>query len=157
MDSLGAGYRPIGMDVDFEALRKCRTSGRRVFRGDLNNGLAVQSEVFDAVFAGEVLEHTYFPIEGLKEIHRVLKPGGLFLGSVPNSFRLKNRLKFLIGHEFEPNPLHFHFFSPEKLTALLVEAGFENPNVEFLDSRYLAIWPKLFGNIMVWASRRPIR
>jgi SAM-dependent methyltransferase len=38
---------------------------------------------YDAVFSSEVFEHVFTPDESLKDIYRVLKPGGLFLTSVP--------------------------------------------------------------------------
>lgn len=38
---------------------------------------------FDAVFSSEVFEHVFTPDESLQDIYRVLKPGGLFLTSVP--------------------------------------------------------------------------
>jgi len=39
---------------------------------------------FDACFISEVLEHLYNPEEGVAQLHRVLKPGGKLVGTVPS-------------------------------------------------------------------------
>lgn len=45
--------------------------------------LPVSDNSFDSAFSSEVFEHVFDPNETLQEIHRVLKPGALFLLSVP--------------------------------------------------------------------------
>lgn len=45
--------------------------------------LPVPDQTFDSAFSSEVFEHVFNPDETLKEIYRVLKPGALFLVSVP--------------------------------------------------------------------------
>ena len=50
---------------------------------------------FDAVAAWEVLEHLENPHHAVREISRVLKPGGIFLLSLPNIFHIVSRLVFL--------------------------------------------------------------
>ena len=45
--------------------------------------LPVEANRFDAVFSSEVFEHVFEPDSTLQEVHRVLKPGGLFLLSIP--------------------------------------------------------------------------
>ncbi|MGH7453874.1 MAG: class I SAM-dependent methyltransferase [bacterium] len=39
------------------------------------------SNDFDLVYCNQVLEHVRYPAELLKEVHRVLKPNGYFVGS----------------------------------------------------------------------------
>jgi ubiquinone/menaquinone biosynthesis C-methylase UbiE len=50
--------------------------------------LPYPDETFDTIISQETLEHFYFPIIMLNEIQRVLKKGGIFIGSVP----LENRI-----------------------------------------------------------------
>jgi SAM-dependent methyltransferase len=45
--------------------------------------LPFDSSTFDSVFASEVLEHVFEPDNALREIHRVMKPGGKILLTVP--------------------------------------------------------------------------
>lgn len=49
---------------------------------------------FDAVTAWEVFEHLENPHNAIREIHRVLKPGGLLIFSVPNIFHIISRIVF---------------------------------------------------------------
>ncbi|MEK7112364.1 MAG: class I SAM-dependent methyltransferase [Patescibacteria group bacterium] len=51
--------------------------------GDAHN-LDIKPETFDAVFALEVLEHVFKPIDVLREIKRVLKKGGYAIFLVPS-------------------------------------------------------------------------
>lgn len=55
---------------------------------------------FDVVTAWEVFEHLENPYFCIREIYRILKPGGLFLLSMPNLFHLESRLMFFKKGEF---------------------------------------------------------
>jgi len=83
---------------------------------------------------------------------RVLAPDGRFVGSVPNAFRLKNRLTFLLGREYETDPTHLHQFSPSGLARCL--SGFATVELDFLGGRYRRLSPELFGSDMVFCARR---
>lgn len=50
---------------------------------------------FDAVLGIEFLEHLENPHNAIRQIHRVLKPGGIFIMSVPNILHIVSRLVFL--------------------------------------------------------------
>jgi SAM-dependent methyltransferase len=50
---------------------------------------------FDGVTAWGIIEHMENPYHFLREVHRTLKPGGLFLLSLPNVLHLVSRLQFL--------------------------------------------------------------
>ena len=52
----------------------------------------VPSARFDCVFCTEVLEHTLQPFEAVKELRRVLAPGGVLVLSVPFNFRIHGPL-----------------------------------------------------------------
>ena len=107
------GNEVVGVDVDRNALVEF---GKRL---DLeSHWVDVDSEPlpfregqFDVVVFSEVMEHLRFPQKTLEEIQRVLKPEGRMIGSVPNSFRLRNRLKFLFGNAFEVDASHLRSYS----------------------------------------------
>lgn len=63
---------------------------------DLNvNRLPYQDELFDLVTATEVIEHLENPRLFLRDINRVLKPGGFCVLSTPNVLNLNSRLRYL--------------------------------------------------------------
>jgi SAM-dependent methyltransferase len=150
-----AGNRVMGCDIDDEALRRCRANvGAPVVHADLLCGLPFAAASVDAVVLGEVLEHLVTPEAVTRDVFRVLRPGGTFVGSVPNGYRLRNRLVFLAGRRFDPDPTHLHLFSPGDLVAMLQAAGFLEIRVEFRESRWLSLSPRLFGNTMLWRAVR---
>lgn len=57
-----------------------------------NNTDVIDKETFDYVLCTEVLEHTAQPFDAVKEIYRLLKPGGLLFLSVPLNFRIHGPL-----------------------------------------------------------------
>ena len=146
------GNQVLGIDVDEWALREAARLGIETQWADAEEGLPFEDESFDVVVAGELLEHVRDPAELVGEVRRVLRPGGTFVGSVPNGFRLKNRLRFLAGRWPETDPTHLHLFSPGDLRALL--AGFEEPQLHFVSSRFLRLHPRLTANIIVFAGRK---
>lgn len=94
--------------------------------------LPYRSWMFDAVIASGVLEHTMMDYESLKELHRVLKPGGLLaISFLPNRLSLSEwvarrrgltchlRLygrgeahRMLLHHGFQPIESRYHQLIP---------------------------------------------
>jgi len=68
--------------------RRIRREGNRNVVGIAANGefLPFKDNIFDLVTCSEVLEHIAEPKKALKEMYRVLKPGGRLLISTPNRF-----------------------------------------------------------------------
>ncbi len=56
---------------------------------DVSSGLPFEDGSFDFAFCIEVLEHVPNPWGTLGEIHRVLRPGGILILSVPNPYHFK--------------------------------------------------------------------
>lgn len=48
----------------------------------------IESSSVDAVICTEVFEHLADPFAAIKEIERILKPGGIFIGSTPFLFKI---------------------------------------------------------------------
>jgi SAM-dependent methyltransferase len=71
-----------GVDVSDDALEFCRRKGLKAHKG-LAEKLPFPDESFDVVTALDVVEHLDDDVAGLKEMHRVLKPGGRTLIFVP--------------------------------------------------------------------------
>lgn len=147
------GNSVVGMDVDHEALAEAAKLGIETRHGDATEPLPFEDASFDVVVCGELLEHLPWPGQTVAEAHRVLKPGGWFVGSVPNAYRVKNRLVFLLGRPPETDPTHLHMFSPDALRALLGE--FEAPELRWVSGRLVPLSARLFGNVMVFRARKP--
>jgi SAM-dependent methyltransferase len=146
--------RTIGIDIDQEALDASAASGIfKPCRGDLWGALPIRTESLDLVVAGEIVEHVPFPSDLVAEVARVLRHGGRFVGSVPNAFRLKNRLTFLRGAWFEPDPTHLRQFSPEMLRSMLA-LHFTSIQITPCVGRWASTWPRMLANDLVWSAVR---
>jgi methionine biosynthesis protein MetW len=148
-----SGNEVVGVDVDTEALEQAAARGITTVWADLEEPLPFEEAAFEVVVVGELLEHLGEPERVLGECRRVLRPRGRLVGSVPNAFRLKNRLRFLAGRPPESDPTHLHLFSPSDVRRLL--ATFEDVELQFIASRFLRLHQRLFGNDLVFTGRKP--
>jgi methionine biosynthesis protein MetW len=149
------GNEVTGVDVDEDALRHAADRGLRTVWGDVEEPLPFEDATFDAVVVGEILEHVRFPDQVVTEIARVLRPDGVVVGSVPNAFRLKNRVKFLAGRSPENNPMHLRMYSPAAIRAELAPIG--TAQVTPVGGRLVRLNPRLFANVLVFVVRRQSR
>jgi SAM-dependent methyltransferase len=147
------GNDVVGLDVDPVALERAAARGITPVRANVEEPLPFETASFDAVVLGEILEHVRHPAELVAEARRVLRPGGVLVGSVPNAFRLQNRLLFLAGREPEDDPTHLHMYSPAAVRRLL--AGFEGVRLAFVGGRYRRLQPRLLSRDLVFSARRP--
>jgi len=81
LDLLGTGG--IGLDMNSERLRLAAEKGIRACLGD-GGMLPFPDDCFDTVISMEVLEHVPDMSAVMAEVHRVLRPGGRWVLSVPN-------------------------------------------------------------------------
>jgi SAM-dependent methyltransferase len=149
------GNEIVGVDIDREALKQAAELGIEPLWADAGEPLPVPDESFDVVVVGELLEHLPFPERTVAEVRRVLEPGGRLVGSVPNGYRVKNRLRFALGRAPEADPTHLHLFSPDAIRKLL--ADFDDVELRFVAGRFTRLHPRLFANDMSFRARKPLR
>ncbi len=120
---------------------------------------------FEAVTAWEVFEHLENPHAAIREIHRVLDSGGLFIFSVPNIFHVVSRLIFLKRGLFPRwNETNNHIsvfphgiFEKSFLKYFdLVEEGYVHSKVSLPLFNKIRFFPenKWFGNWVYYVMRK---
>jgi SAM-dependent methyltransferase len=147
------GNEVVGVDVDRDALEHAASLGIETHWADVDEPLPFDGESFDVVVAGELLEHIRDPAGLVSEARRALRAGGTFVGSVPNAFRLKNRLRFLVGLQPDNDPTHLHLFSAQDMRTLLRD--FDDVQMDFVAGRFVRLHPRLFANEILFVGRKP--
>lgn len=149
----------LGLDVDYEALKRCEEKFKIKTRWlDLNDNWDLFKE-FDIVVASEVLEHLYFPEKVLEKIKNILREEGLFIGSVPNAFSLKNRFRILFGRKKGTplnDPVHINHFSYKELKQILSKEFKQVEIYPFVQKKYLwlaKISPSLISYQLIFKCR----
>jgi SAM-dependent methyltransferase len=92
------GFEVIAADINTDQFR---AAGVACAKLDLNGPLPFPDAGFDLVLAIEVLEHLESPRAFLREIFRVLRPGGLAVISTPNIASVPSRVFFLVTGCFD--------------------------------------------------------
>lgn len=117
------GYEVLGLELGERAADVARQRyGLEVLSQTLEE-VALESESFDVVALIETLEHLPEPRDMVREIRRLLKPGGIFLVGVPNGGSLGAMVLKQDARTFNRN--HLIFFGEEQLQRFLEEEGFE--------------------------------
>lgn len=118
------GYEVYGVELSKRAsVRAKENYGIDLFCGILNDAHFV-SGFFDYVVMYHVLEHIPNPKEILREIHRILKPGGILLIEIPDpkSFDAKMSRRLLLS--ILDCPHHIYAFPQKFLKNIAVQYGF---------------------------------
>lgn len=106
-----------GVDVSEDALAFCRERGLENVKLGAAEKLPYDDDTFDLVTALDVVEHLDDDLAGLREMRRVLRPGGRVLLFVPT-------FMFLWGLQDDVSNHRRRYRMPE-LQRVLEQAGFE--------------------------------
>jgi SAM-dependent methyltransferase len=121
-------------------LRRRRSNLSGVVYDDMTES-ALKAGAFDCVVAVEVLEHVERDEQFVEEVHRVLKPDGVFVLTTPNGQTVKNT-----------NPDHKRHYTREQLRGLLA-ARFGEVRVEYgIRGGRFHRW-----SLWSWSLKRPFR
>ena len=125
------GWQVTGVEISAAAARAAREN----FALDVHNGeltaAAFPAGSFDVVYMGDVLEHVPDPCAQLREVRRILAPGGLVVIGGPTTIhslarRLGLWLYGLLGwtKTLRAPPYHLWEFTPATLRRVVEQAGF---------------------------------
>ena len=111
----------LGVDVEGSAIEYARNNYKNenlsFLTGNAQELSGLNDASFDAVVSFETIEHLPDYKQYLKAVRRVLKPGGLFIVSTPDTeFTKKTHLPKAIE-----NPYHVHEFTFDELKSALSE------------------------------------
>jgi SAM-dependent methyltransferase len=147
-----AGNDVVGVDVDRQSLAVAGRRGVQSVWADLEQRLPFDDDSFDVVVVGEVLEHLRLPEQLLAEARRLLRSGGVLVGSVPNNYRLKSRLRFLLGRPPENDPTLLRLFGTHDVSRLL--EGWDNVEIQCVAGRLARLHGPWFANDIVFRAAR---
>ena len=111
--------------------------------------IPVKAESYDVVISCETVEHVLDPAASVRELYRVLRPGGRLILTTPNYFNLLGLYRgYLraVGRRYTEHgqPVN-NFTSIPRVRSWLSRAGFRLVEVTSL------------GHYIPWPGRRPIR
>ena len=132
--ALGDRFEEVhGVDADPEGLALAEARGVRVVRADFEREpLPFADETFDAALCLEVVEHVADPPALLREVARILRPGGSLYLSTPNirfarflwSLAVRGRFPVTSSDQCGWQGGHVHFFTFADVEELVRSAGF---------------------------------
>ncbi|GEM_PF-1386469 len=117
------GWDPVGVELSGPVAAFGRKEwGLEILETPLPE-CGFETSSFDGVLVHHTLEHLGDPLGILREIARVLRPGGILYLAVPNHASLK---AWILGPWFGYGVTveHLHHFSPSSLRSLVRRAGF---------------------------------
>jgi 2-polyprenyl-3-methyl-5-hydroxy-6-metoxy-1,4-benzoquinol methylase len=116
------GWEAWGVEPSTWAAEQARARGLRVITGTLETA-GVADDYFDVVTMWDVIEHLTDPAAELHQVHRVLKPGGVF---AIHTIDIESLFARLMGRRWPwLMEMHLYYFSPRTLGKMLAQTGFE--------------------------------
>lgn len=127
---------------------------------DISEGLPYQDNYFNAVIAGEIIEHLMEPVRFLKDIFRILDTNGQLILTTPNLSYWRNAIQLLksdnffwVDYDLNQNG-HVRYFSPKTMKTILERNGFNVKKLFSVDDVRGNIVLNLIGNLFKKFSSR---
>lgn len=138
-----------------------KREGLNIINGDVMKAVEEMNDCsFDGVLFSHVMEHVDSPMAMLREIHRVLKPGGILVLGLPierniyrdllrmdyfdgthiYAFTVRNALKLLTVNTFKPKKIFFHLPKCHSQPGQALESLWNAANWPFREYFSLAYW-----------------
>ena len=113
---------------------------------DLEKGIPPEAGTgYDVIVAGDVLEHVRSPERLLREMHRVVRPGGSVVVSVPNFGHWYVRARVGLGlFDYDARGIldkgHLRFFTRRSFRRLVRNAGWSVSRTEYVGLPLDVVW-----------------
>lgn len=132
--------------------------GQRVNVGDIE-AVQIPEPPYDVVTAFNILEHLRHPLAVIRKVLGALKPGGVFIGSMPSNTHIIGALHTAITNYFDKT--HRSCYKVSTWRKAFWKAGFEEVHwfgeimldgviCKYIDSR---VWPHIALNLMFVARK----
>ncbi|MBD2311803.1 3-demethylubiquinone-9 3-O-methyltransferase [Desertifilum sp. FACHB-1129] len=137
------GVKVSGIDLSEKCIQAARNHANlNQLEIDYRQGVAEKmpynNDTFDAVICVDVLEHVADVSQVLAEIHRILKPNGIFFfDTINRNFKSKVVMIWMLENilrEIQPGVHDWEkFITPEELTQMLESQGFNQVEIQGFD------------------------
>lgn len=104
---------------------------------DLNKELAFEPESFDVIIAIEVIEHLENPRAVVRELRRILRPGGYLIMSTPNNESIRSLLSLILKGHFvsfleKDYPAHITALNSLDIKRICAESHFDDISFHYI-------------------------
>jgi 2-polyprenyl-3-methyl-5-hydroxy-6-metoxy-1,4-benzoquinol methylase len=120
--ALKRGWEAYGTEFSSRAIEICERKGIKMYAGVLKPE-SIKEKDFDIIVSSETIEHINNPKEEVKNIHQLLRKGGLFYITTPN-FNSYLRKMMKDKYAIIKYPEHLSYYTTTTLNKLLKETGF---------------------------------
>ncbi|MDR2169120.1 MAG: class I SAM-dependent methyltransferase [Planctomycetaceae bacterium] len=124
------GCEVYGVDAD-ENIKVIAERHKLNFHVGLFESKNYEKDFFDYITLDQSLEHVVSPLDTLKDIEKILKPGGKAIISVPNAFGL-GRTFFGKLWFFWGTPFHLQFFNKKSMQIIAERANLKLKSVKYI-------------------------
>lgn len=140
----------IGVDVTAALIDAKQAPANFRFLHTNGTELDLPADAADIVYSNQLMEHLH-PMDAmqqLREIHRVLKPGGRYICTTPNRITGPHDISVYFGDV--PNGFHLREYDHASLSALFREAGFRTASAHITLKGWRMVLPV---RPVIWVER----